>query len=118
MNSRTDAVEALSVHLRERVRFVRAGLLKITDRRGFNHVAHQEALDGLVLRNEAARGFAEDALNLFDGNESENKTVSHPFTFTFASAFAISVFKFSRLQASSFKVTRRGKPHSRVLDKS
>jgi len=64
VNSRTDAVEALSVHLRERVRFVRAGLLKITDRRGFNHVAHQEALDGLVLRNEAARGFAEDALNV------------------------------------------------------
>ena len=74
MNSRTDAVEALSVHLRERVRFVRAGLLKITDRRGFNHVAHHEALDSLVLRDEAARGFAEDALNLFDGNERKHKS--------------------------------------------
>merc|ERR1719476_982317 len=47
------AVEHLHVELRQREGAVDAGLPDVTLRRGVDHVAHLEALDGFVLRHTA-----------------------------------------------------------------
>ena len=65
----TDAIENLAVQFRQRVRFVRARFLEITNRRRFDDVANHESLHRLVLGHQRARRFAEHALDLYNHAE-------------------------------------------------
>ena len=74
----TDAIENLAVQFRQRVRFVRARFLEITNRRGLDDVTNHESLHRLVLGHQRARGFAEHALDLYthDTHTHEHTMVS------------------------------------------
>ena len=65
----TDAIENLAVQFRQRVGFVRARFLEITNRRRFDDVANHESLHRLVLGHQRARRFAEHALDLYNHAE-------------------------------------------------
>merc|ERR1719321_603815 len=61
MDGARDAVDLLHVELREHVLLVDRGILKIALRRGVDDVAHVEALDRLILRDDTVAIRAVDA---------------------------------------------------------